>query len=78
MAPTSKTTSKTRRPTMRRKGERKMTFVNRLLEKFRAQDAAAAAVEQDIFNLRLMRMQGRGGHAAKHSPFRNPRMPLAA
>lgn len=77
MAPTSKTTSNTGRP-MRRKGERKMTFVNRLLEKFRAQDAAAAAVEQDIFNLRLMRMQGRGGHAAKHSPFRNPRMPLAA
>ncbi|MBL8563776.1 MAG: hypothetical protein JNN06_16015 [Gemmobacter sp.] len=51
-----------------------MSFVNRLLEKFRAPKATEEAAEHDVFTLRLMKMQGRAARAPQHTPFKNSRL----
>ena len=50
-----------------------MTFVTRLLEKFRA-PAATAEAEDDIFSVRLRKMQGRARLAPQSTPFSSLRM----
>ncbi|HRK42749.1 MAG TPA: hypothetical protein PLH11_06900 [Gemmobacter sp.] len=55
-----------------------MSFVNRLLEKFRAPKSAEDMAEQDVFNQRLTKMQGRVARAPLHTPFRSSRLHPAA
>lgn len=55
-----------------------MSFVNRLLEKFRAPKSAEDMAEQDVFNQRLTKMQGRAARVPQHTPFKNSRLHPAA
>lgn len=55
-----------------------MNFVNRLLDRFRSAKPGDDAVEQDIFNQRLIKMQGRAKSAPLHTPFKSPRLHPAA
>ncbi|WP_192931115.1 hypothetical protein [Gemmobacter serpentinus] len=55
-----------------------MTFVTRLLAKFRKTAAVEPLSEDDIFALRLSKMQGRARLAQQGSPFKNHRTQPAA
>lgn len=56
-----------------------MTFVTRLLDKFRAASSKAEnTAEDDVFTLRLRKMQGRARMAPRHSAFKNLRLHPAA
>lgn len=51
-----------------------MSFVARLLAKFRSSPAVQPLSDDDIFAQRLSKMQGRARLAQQGTPFRNPRL----
>ncbi len=50
-----------------------MRFVFRLFDRFRKPVAAEVMVEDDVFAIRLRKMQGRQRHKPKATPFRSSR-----
>ena len=52
-----------------------MTFVKRLLDMFRSQATpATTTVAEDVFTVRLTKMQARSRIAPRHSAFKNCRL----
>ncbi len=51
-----------------------MTFVKRLLDMFRSPTPAKDVVAEDVFTVRLNKMQARSRIAPRHSAFKNCRL----
>ena len=55
-----------------------MNLVTRMIQMFRKAPAAPQTQVDDLFEIRIRKMQGRQRRAPQTTPFRNPRLHSAA
>ncbi|PTX49860.1 hypothetical protein IQ03_01404 [Gemmobacter caeni] len=55
-----------------------MSFVTRMIQMFRKTPATQEATMDDLFDIRIRKMQGRQRLAPRATPFRNSRLHSAA